>query len=125
MRDYKKINAWTRSHRFVLGVYTLTEKFPSDEKFGIISQLRRAALSIPTNIAEGCGRSTERELVRFMDIASGSASEVDYLLYMAMELKYIDQNKYDRANNELTEIRKMISGYIKTVRNSKANSNKP
>lgn len=120
MRDYKKINAWERSHRFFLGIYELTEQFPSDEKFGIISQLRRAALSIPTNIAEGCGRSTERELVRFMDIASGSASEVDYLLYLAMELNYIDQDQYDTASNELTEIRKMISGYIKTVR--KANS---
>ena len=116
MRDYKKINAWKRSHRFVLGIYTMTGKFPSDEKYGIISQLRRAALSVPTNIAEGCGRSTERELVRFMDIASGSASEVDYLLYLAMELKYIDQDKYNRASNELTEIRKMISGYSKTIR---------
>ena len=118
MRDYKKINAWERSHRFVLGIYELTEQFPSDEKFGIISQLRRAALSIPTNIAEGCGRSTEPELVRFMDIASGSASEVDYLLYLAMELNYIEQDKYDTASSELTEIRKMIAGYTKTVRNT-------
>jgi len=80
--------------------------------------LRRAALSIPTNIAEGCGRSTETELTRFMDIASGSASEVDYLLYLAMELKYIDSEKYKPLNNELTEIRKMLSGYIKTIRNT-------
>lgn len=118
MRDYKKINAWERSHRFVLQIYALTEAFPVDERFGIISQLRRAALSIPTNIAEGCGRSTESELVRFMDIASGSASEVDYLLYLAMELKYIDPDKYERASSELTEIRKMISGYAKSVRNT-------
>ena len=101
-----------------MGIYTLTGKFPTDEKFGIISQLRRAALSVPTNIAEGCGHSSERELVRFMDIASGFASEVDYLLYLATELKYINQDEYDRANKELTEIRKMISGYIKTVRNT-------
>lgn len=118
MRDYKKIEVWKRSHRLVLGIYTLTEQFPSDEKYGIISQLRRAALSIPTNIAEGCGRSTERELVRFMDIASGSASEVDYLLYLAMELKYIDQDRYEAAGGELIEIRKMISGYVKTIRNT-------
>lgn len=118
MREYKKIEAWKRSHRLVLGIYALTENFPSDEKYGIISQLRRAALSIPTNIAEGCGRSTERDLVRFMDIASGSASEVDYLLYLAMELKYIDQDKYAAAGGELIEIRKMISGYVKTIRNT-------
>ena len=118
MRDYKKIDVWERSHKFVMDIYTLTEQFPTDEKFGIISQLRRAALSVPTNIAEGCGRSTETELARFMDIASGSASEADYLLYLAMELKYIKQDEYDTASNELTEIRKMISGYIKTVRNT-------
>lgn len=70
--------------------------------------MRRASLSIPTNIAEGCGRSTETELVRFMDITSGSASEVDYLLYLAMELNYIDADTYSIINDELTEIRKML-----------------
>ncbi|MCE5187372.1 MAG: four helix bundle protein [Planctomycetaceae bacterium] len=87
MRDYKKIDVWKRSHALVLRVYDLTQTFPPQEKYGIGSQLQRAVVSIPTNIPEGCGRTTEAELVRFMDIASGSASEIDYLLYLAMELK--------------------------------------
>jgi four helix bundle protein len=118
MRDYKKIEVWKRSHALVLRIYDLTAAFPTAEKFGIISQLRRAGLSIPTNIAEGCGRTTERELIRFMDISAGSASEVDYLLYLSMELKYIDMDTYCIINSELTEIRKMLFGYIDTIRNS-------
>jgi four helix bundle protein len=118
MRDYTKIEVWKRSHALVLKIYEITDKFPSEEKYGVISQLRRAALSVPTNIAEGCGRSTETELSRFMDIASGSASEVDYLLFLGMELKYIDSKIYSAISNELTEVRKMLSGYIKTIRNT-------
>jgi four helix bundle protein len=94
------------------------QKYPPQEKYGIISQLQRAVVSIPTNIAEGCGRSTEAELVRFMDIASGSASEVDYLLYLSLELTYIDSKSYMSLADELTEVRKMLAGYIKSVRNS-------
>jgi four helix bundle protein len=118
LRDYKKIETWKRSHALVLRVYHLTEEFPANEKYNIVSQLRRASLSIPTNIAEGCGRSTESELARFMDIASDSASEIDYLLYLAMDLKYIDAVTYSVISNELTVIRKMLFSYIKTVRNT-------
>ncbi len=102
----------------MLRVYDLMQKYPPQEKYGIISQLQRAVVSIPTNIAEGCGRSTEAELVRFMDIASGSASEVDYLLYLSLELTYIDSKSYMSLADELTEVRKMLAGYIKSVRNS-------
>ncbi|MEJ5259731.1 MAG: four helix bundle protein [Anaerohalosphaeraceae bacterium] len=81
MKDYRKIHAWHRSHKLVLQVYELTETFPAKEMYGLCSQLRRSAVSIPTNIAEGCGRTTGTELTRFVDISLGSLNEVEYLLF--------------------------------------------
>lgn len=123
MRDYRKIQVWNRAHQFVLSVYKLTESFPAKEQYGLTSQLRRAVLSIPTNIAEGCGRSTEAEFSRFIDISHGSASEVDYLLLVCQDLGYMEKHTYTDLYKELTEIRKMLTGLVKAVRNSKiANS---
>ena len=123
MRDYRKIQAWSRAHQFVLAVYKLTESFPPKEQYGLISQLRRAVLSVPTNISEGCGRSTETEFSRFIDIAHGSASEVDYLLLVSHDLGYIEKQTYQGLYKELTEIRKMLTGLVKAVRSTKkANS---
>ena len=86
MRDFRKLSVWEKSHHFVLRVYRITKGFPHDERFGLTGQLRRAAASIPTNIAEGCGRDSERELARFMSIAAGYASEVEYQLLLACDL---------------------------------------
>ena len=77
MRNFKGLNVWEKAHQFTLDVYRITRDFPDDERFGLTVQLRRAAASIPTNIAEGCGRDGERELARFMSIAAGSASEAE------------------------------------------------
>ena len=78
MRDFRELKVWEKAHRLTLQVYRITKDFPSDEQFGLTVQLRRAAASVPTNIAEGCGRDSERELARFMSIAAGSVSEVEY-----------------------------------------------
>lgn len=122
MRDYRKIQVWSRAHQFVLAVYKLTESFPPKEQYGLTSQLRRAVLSVPTNISEGCGRSTEAEFSRFIDISHGSASEVDYLLLVSHDLGYIENQTYQGLYKELTEIRKMLTGLVKAVRSVKTNS---
>jgi four helix bundle protein len=119
MKDYRKILAWQKSHELVLQIYGLTEKFPKHELFGLTSQLRRAAVSVPTNIAEGYGRTTDVEIARFMDISLGSVNQMEYLLLLCMELKYITKDSSDQIFPKLVEIRKMLIAFVKTLRNSK------
>jgi len=121
MKDFHNIKVWRRAHDLVLKVYKLTNSFPREEVYGLTSQIRRAAASVPTNIAEGCGRNTDAELARFMEIASGSASELDYLLLLARDLGLLAEGNYRESLTELIEIRKMLTTFIKTVRRS-ANS---
>jgi four helix bundle protein len=85
MQDYTKLAVWQKSHEFVLTIYTICPQFPDDERYGLTSQMKRAVLSIPTNIAEGCGRETQAELRRFLYISMGSASEVEYYRRYAVE----------------------------------------
>lgn len=88
MRDFRQLKVWAKAHSLTLAVYRATAAFPREEQYGLTSQLRRAAASIPTNLAEGCGRYGDAELARFVGIAAGSASEVEYLLMLARDLKY-------------------------------------
>ena len=121
MRDFKKIQVWERAHRFVLEIYKITSTFPKDELYGLTSQMRRAAVSIPSNIAEGCGRDTQAELARFVHIAGGSASEVEYQLILAHDLGYINDEVYPKLDSEINEIKRMLKGFEKAVRaNSKS-----
>jgi four helix bundle protein len=90
MRDFRGLAVWKNAHLLVLDVYRVTESFPKHELFGLTSQIRRAAASIPTNIAEGCGRDGNAELGRFLNIAKGSTSEVEYLLELARGLNYLE-----------------------------------
>jgi len=115
MRDFKKLKVWEKAHTFTLQVYKITKNFPSDERFGLTAQLRRAAASVPTNIAEGCGRDSERELVRFMSIAAGSASEVEYQLLLACELNYIQDEKYRELNQQINEVKRMLNSFIQKL----------
>lgn len=85
MQDFKKLNVWQKSHRLALQIYTVSKQLPSAERYGIISQMRRAALSIPTNIVEGCGRESSKEMNRFLTIAIGSANEIEFLLLFAKD----------------------------------------
>ena len=111
MRDFSKLTIWQRSHQLTLRIYELTRSFPKNELYGITSQIRRASLSIPTNIAEGCGRSSEKELARFLTIAAGSLSEVQYLLILSSDLKFISKDDFDTLNKVVVEIRKMLYSY--------------
>jgi len=92
MGDYRKLGLWNRSHQLALAVYRATANFPVAEKYGLTTQIRRAAISIPMNIAEGCGRNTDPELRRFLKIALGSASELEYQVLLCRALDYLDQS---------------------------------
>jgi len=109
MRDFRKLKVWEKAHHFTLQIYRITKNFPSDERFGLTVQLRRAAASVPTNIAEGCGRDSERELARFMSIAAGSASEVEYQLLLACDLNYIQDETHRELNQEVNEIKRILN----------------
>ena len=108
MRDFKELIVWKKAHLLCLEVYKITNDYPNEEKFGLISQLRRASSSIPTNIAEGCGYQTQKEFGRFLRIASGSASEVEYQLLLSRDLKFVPQEKFEELTKEVIIIRKML-----------------
>jgi len=118
MKNFKDLIIWQRSHQLTLGIYKASASFPAEEKFGLTSQIRRASASIPTNIAEGCGRQSDAELHRFLIIAMGSASELEYQFILAKDLLYLSESSFLLLNNELMEIKKMLNVYIQKVKRS-------
>ena len=116
MKDYRKIQAWQRSHPLTVEIYRLTKLFPKEEMFGLTSQMQRAASSIPANIAEGAGRDGAAELKRFLTIALGSASELDYFVLLSSELGYIGQAEAEATAAELLEVRRMLGGFVQKLK---------
>ncbi|MDB4618255.1 MAG: four helix bundle protein [Akkermansiaceae bacterium] len=121
MKDFKKLKVWEKAHAFVLSLYEVTGGFPKDELFGLTSQIRRASVSIPSNIAEGCGRNSDADLARFCDMAMGSASEAEYQLLLSRDLGYINSEIHIRLEAELLECKKMLNAFIQRLRESKPN----
>lgn len=115
MKDFKTQTVWQRSHKLTVEIYRATRNFPKEEMYGLTSQIRRAISSIPTNIAEGCGRRTNAELANFLNIASGSASEVEYEIFLSKEVGYITDEQHEAWTKEIREIRSMLSAYITKV----------
>jgi len=115
-RDFQKIQAWERGHQMTLDVYRMTRHYPREELFGLASQMRRAAASIPTNIAEGCGRRSEADLARFMDMSRGSTSELTYQMLLSRDLDYLAHDEAEKMMNELDEIGRMITSYSRQLR---------
>ncbi len=101
MKDFRELKVWQKAHQLVLDLYRGTEAFPRKEQFGLTSQVRRAAVSIPGNIAEGCGRGGDAELSRFLQIAMGSASELEYYLVLAQDLEYLSQTHACAVHREV------------------------
>ena len=101
MQDFHKLKVWEKAHAVALEIYTVTKQFPKEENYGLTSQLRRSAASIPTNIAEGCGRGTQKELAQFLQIAMGSACEVEYLLLLSHELEYIAESEFENLSTRV------------------------
>ena len=110
MRNFRELKVWDKSHKLVLSVYRTTARFPQQEQYGLTSQLRRASSSIPTNIAEGCGRNSDNELNRFLDIANGSAFELETLVILSFDLEFYSQEEFEFFDSKLNEIQKMIFG---------------
>jgi len=115
MRDFHELKVWGKAHRLVISIYAVTQHFPSEERFGLTQQIRRTAVSVPSNIAEGCGRNTEPELARFFDIATGSASELDYQILLARDLRYIDEDNHKELAHQVQEVRRMLYAFMKKV----------
>jgi four helix bundle protein len=109
MRNFKSLKVWQKGHELSLSVYKITLLFPREETYGLISQLRRAASSVPANIAEGCGCNGNHEFARFLEIALRSASETEYYLLLAQDLKYLGTKTYEELNNHVTEIKRMLT----------------
>ena len=117
MRNYKKFSVWSRSHDLVILIYkNIVPDFPESEKYGLSSQLRRAAYSIPFNIVEGCGRNSEKDFAHFLDISLGSAQELEYCLLLVKDLQFINEEKYLLINEKVNGIKAMIINLIKKVR---------
>ena len=116
MKDFRQLKVWEKSHQLALAVYKVTAKFPKEELYGLTSQIRRASMSIPTNIAEGCGRNADAEFARFLQIAMGSASETEYQLLLSHDLGFLNKAQYDKLNIDVTEIKRMLASLLKTIR---------
>jgi len=117
MKDYRDLKVWEKSHQAVLRIYDLTRSFPEEELFGVTSQLRRAAVSVPTNIAEGCGRGTDADFARFLQMGMGSASETDYLVLLSKDLGYLSEANYMPLQASISEVKRMLTGLLSKVRN--------
>jgi four helix bundle protein len=115
MRDFKELKVWQKAHRFVLDVYRHTAGFPFEERFGLTKQLRDSSASVPSNIAEGCGRESERELARFLSIAAGSASEAEYQLLLARDLGYLDPKPHEQLDAQANELKRMLNSFIQRL----------
>ncbi len=113
MGSFKELVVWQKSHAFTLSVYEVTKKLPKDEQFGLTSQIRRAAVSIPSNIVEGYERGSMKEFQRFLLIARGSNAEVQEQLLLAYELGYIDKRDFDNLSQQSVEVNKLINGFRK------------
>lgn len=116
MQDFRTLKVWQRSHQLVLELYRVTTSFPSQELYGITSQIRRAVASIPTNIAEGCGRGSDAHFARFLQMSMGSASELDYHLLLAHDLHFLETSHHEKLHSELAEIKRMLNSFLQKLR---------
>lgn len=116
MQDFHKLKVWSKSHDLTLRVYETTKRFPREEAFGLTAQLRGAASSIGSNIAEGCGRKGDPEFARFLNIAFGSASELEYRLLLAHDLKLLTPPQHNSLRQDTQEVKKMLGALIRKLR---------
>jgi len=115
MQDFRQLKVWQKSHSLVLRVYSATATFPEPERFGLTSQMRRAAASVPANIAEGCGRAGQAEFRQFLYTSVGSASELEYFLLLARDLRFLTEKQHENLDVSVREIKRMLTGLIQRV----------
>lgn len=109
--NFKNLNIWKLSRELVKEIYLITKQFPNEEKFGLISQIRRCVISIPSNIAEGCGRGTDKQLAHFLDISIGSSCELESHLYLCFDLNYLNKSDLESLTSKVTSIRRMTLSF--------------
>jgi four helix bundle protein len=115
MKDFRDLKVWEKAHALALACYGTTTDFPKQEIFGLVSQIRRAGSSIPANIAEGCGRRGNGEFHRFLNVAMGSASELEYHLLLSRDLKFVGVADYEKLQSQVTEVKRMLASLTRKV----------
>jgi four helix bundle protein len=120
MRNYRDLQVWGTAHKLTLAIYRDTHDFPEEERFGLTSQIRRSSASIAANLAERCGRRSDGEMARFIQISMGSGAELSYHLLLARDLDFLKNTEYSRLNSDLEEVLRMLSSLSKKVRNAAA-----
>jgi four helix bundle protein len=115
MKDFRELRVWEKAHEMALASYKMTISFPKHELFGLAAQIRRCGSSIPANIAEGCGRLGNSELHRFLQIACGSASELEYHFLLARDLKYLADDDYQEVQKQLVDLKRMLVALTRKV----------
>jgi four helix bundle protein len=118
MEDFKDLKVWTKAHELTLAVYRQTRIFPKEEMYGLTSQLRRAAASIGANIAEGCGRRSDGEMKRFLQIARGSASELEYHFVLARDLQLLGKDEFKNLEGKVLEVQRMSASLVQRLQAS-------
>jgi four helix bundle protein len=116
MKNFKDLLVWQKAHALVLRIYIATKNFPREEIYHLTNQLRRASTSMPTNLAEGCGRFTQRDFAHFIQIAFGSAQEVQYLIFLSVELGYLPLSEHEKLEKDVNEVTAMLLGLLAKVR---------
>jgi len=116
LKDFHDLKVWQKAHTLTLSVYKITAGFPSDERFGLTGQIRRASSSVAANLAEGCGRTGDAEFARFCSIAMGPASELEYHLLLARDLKLIEPADHEKLRSRATEVKRMLATLLQRLR---------
>jgi four helix bundle protein len=115
MEDSKDLKVWVKAHELILGIYRRTRSFPKEELYGLTSQLRRASASVGANIAEGCGRRSDGEMKRFLQIARGSASEVEYHLILCKDLGLLSIDEFGDLETKVLEVQRMLAAFVQRL----------
>ncbi len=115
MKDFRRLLVWQKAHRLTLAAYKATARFPREEILGLVSQIRRCSASIAANIAEGCGRRGNAELHRFLQIAAGSGSELEYHFLLAHDLGFLSETEYGKVQEKIVEVRRMLTSLVRRV----------
>ncbi|MDH5399881.1 MAG: four helix bundle protein [Cyclobacteriaceae bacterium] len=115
IHNFRELKVWEKGKNLVVDIYKVTRHFPDEEKFGLINQIRRSAVSIPSNIAEGCGKGSDKELVRYLKISLGSTYELESQFIISKELEFVNEGDFENIYDKLIEIQKMLYGLINSI----------
>lgn len=121
MQNFKDLKVWEKAHQLTLSIYKASASFPKEEIYSITNQLRRASASVPANIAEGCGKNTQADLAKFLNISLGSANETEYFLILSKDLNYLTQEQFTILSNSINEVKAMLISLIGKVRAKRPN----